>query len=184
MSPACGRSCGAPRPSTGCPAPGEISRVPSANVSELEEHPLDVGDVVARRRGALRVLETPREAGGDEQESDLLERLVGGSDLRDDLTAVAFVRQHLLESAHLSFDPAESLLQLGDVLRVELHPRGARSLAVGMNQWYVTRTIVLAYRRGYLRSSRCGAEGPYSSAPTPRTVESGSAPERGPDQVR
>src|SRR5690606_17468378 len=56
---------------------------------QLEEHPLHVRHVVAGRGGALRVLEAPREPLRHEQESDLLERLVGRGDLGHELPAVA-----------------------------------------------------------------------------------------------
>lgn len=101
-------------------APLTLRASSPAGLSELEEHLLNVADVVSGRRRSLRVLETPRESGGDKQEPDLFESFVSGGDLGDDLAAVSFIDQHLLDTTDLALDPAKSPLQVGRGIRFEL----------------------------------------------------------------
>ena len=59
--------------------------------------------------GSFGVAEAVGETGGDKLESCLVERLAGGRDLRDDVTTLAPIGEHLLDPADLTFDAAQSL---------------------------------------------------------------------------
>ena len=90
-------------------------------LGELQEHLLDIGNVISGGTRPIRVIEAPRQSGSDEEESDLLQGLVCRSDLGHYVAAISGVGQHLLDPPDLAFNATESFLQVVEGLLGQLH---------------------------------------------------------------
>ncbi len=88
---------------------------------QLGEHLLHFGDVVSLLRRTFRILDAPRESGGDQYESRLLHCLVGGRELRHDVTAIATFRDHLLHAPELALRATQPLEKVADGFLGKFH---------------------------------------------------------------
>jgi hypothetical protein len=90
---------------------------------QVEEHLLDIVELIALLGRCIGVVQAPGEACRDQMEPGLLEGARRGRELGDDLTAVAAVGQHRLDAAHLTLDPTEAPGQVVDGLVGQIHGR-------------------------------------------------------------
>ena len=90
-------------------------------LGEFEEEALDFCNGIALGFGAGWVFETRGEAGGQKLETDLLECLRRGGDLRDNVATLAALVKHRLDAADLALDPTQTPLQVPDDVVAELH---------------------------------------------------------------
>jgi hypothetical protein len=98
-------------------APSSEAQLPAMGVHEVHElivHPVRLVPAGVYRPGRAMLLVVPHQLA-----AHATKRFVDGGDLREDVGAVPVVIDHLLKSAHLTFDAAQSLEIPGLHIRVD-----------------------------------------------------------------